>query len=124
MHYAEGSLMPVLLVALIAGRIAEAPFPVRPIAKAISGKLRSSFVDPQLLLHLDFIESELGKSAWFAGKEFSAADIQMSYPLEAAARRAKDGGSRPRIKDWLQRIHARPAYLRALERGGKYELVN
>jgi glutathione S-transferase len=124
MHYAEGSLMPVLLVALIAGRIAEAPFLVRPIAKAISGKLRGGFVDPQLTLHLDFIESELGKSAWFAGKEFTAADIQMSYPLEAAARRAKDAASRPRIKDWLQRIHARPAYLRALERGGKYELVN
>ena len=70
------------------------------------------------------MEAELARSAWFAGDEFSAADIQMSFPLEAAAARARAGSrDRPKLMDLLKRIHARPAYRRALERGGPYAIV-
>lgn len=125
LHYAEGSLMPPLLMKLVAARIANAPMPffARPIAKRIAGTLRSSFIDPQLKLHLDFLEGELGKSEWFAGNDFTAADIQMSFPIEVAAARGGLNGDRPKLMAYLSRIHARPAYRRALEKGGPYELL-
>jgi glutathione S-transferase len=125
LHYAEGSAMPPLLLKLIFDRIEQGPMPffVRPVAKAISGRVKASFIGPQLKLHLDYLESELGKSTWFAGREFSAADIQMSFPLEVAVVRARLDGSRPRLMAFLGRIHARQAYRRALERGGEYQLL-
>jgi len=125
LHYAEGSAMPPLLLSLVFNRVrsAPAPFFVRPIARAIADKVMSSFVAPQIDLHLDFVEGELGRSAWLAGDDFTAADIQMSFPLEAAAARGHVASRRPRIAAFLDRIHARPAYQRALERGGPYELL-
>ena len=125
MHYAEGSAMPPLLMKLIFDRIESGPMPffVKPIAKGISAKVKSAFINPQLTRHLDFMEASLKDGLWFAGQEFSAADIQMSFPLEAAQARAGLDASRPRLMDFLQRIHARPAYQRALERGGPYELM-
>ena len=125
LHFAEGSAMPPLLLKLIFNRIASAPMPffVRPIARAISGKVLALMVEPNLKRQLDFMESELGRSEWFAGAEFSAADIQMSFPLEAAAQRAGLDAGRPRLWAFLQRIHARPAYRRALERGGPYSFA-
>ena len=125
LHYAEGSAMPPLLLSLVFTRVARAPAPffVRPIARAIADKVKKSFIEPQLKLHLDFMEGELNKSTWFAGAEFSAADIQMSFPVEAAAARGGLSEKRPKLWDFLQRIHARPAYQRALEKGGKYELM-
>jgi glutathione S-transferase len=125
LHYAEGSAMPPLLLALVFARVARAPAPffVRPIARAIAANVRKAFIDPQIRLHLDFLESELGKSTWFAGPEFSAADIQMSFPVEAAAARGGLSETRPRLWDFLQRIHARPAHQRALEKGGRFELM-
>lgn len=125
LHFAEGSAMPPLLLKLIFGRIQTAPMPffIKPIARGISAKVLSSFVDPNLKSQLDFMEAELGRSEWFAGPEFTAADIQMSFPLEAAAQRAGLDASRPRLSAWLQRIHARPAYQRALERGGPYDFA-
>jgi glutathione S-transferase len=125
MHYAEGSAMPPLLLKLVALRIGSAPMPffVKPIARRISQTMQDSFVDPQLKLHLGFIEGELAKSEWFAGNEFSAADVQMSFPLEAASQRA-GAKQLPRISAFLRRIHARPAYQRALERGGKYDFAD
>jgi len=125
LHYAEGSAMPPLLLKLVFDRVESAPMPffIRPVAKAIAGRAKSSFIEPQIKLHLDFMEAELGKSAWFAGDAFSAADIQMSFPLEAAAARGGLTATRPKLMDFLQRIHARPAYQRALERGGPYELL-
>ena len=124
LHYAEGSAMPPLLLKLVFDKVKKAPMPffVKPIAKAIVGKVNSSFIDPQLKTHLDFMEGELGKRAWFAGENFSGADIQMSFPLEAAASRGGLDASRPRLMDWLSRIHARPAYQRALARGGPFTL--
>ena len=81
-------------------------------------------VDPNLKRQLDFMEGELGKSEWFAGGEFSAADIQMSFPVEAAKQRAGLNAGRPKLMAYLARIHARPAYRRALERGGPYSFAN
>jgi glutathione S-transferase len=125
LHYAEGSAMPPLLLRLVFARVAAAkmPFFVRPIARGIVAKVRSSFIDPQIRTHLDFMESELARREWFAGDAFSAADVQMSFPLEAASERAGLDASRPRLWAWLQRIHARPAYRRALERGGPYTMA-
>ena len=125
LHYAEGSLMPPLLLKLVFDRIENGPMPfiARPIARAIARRVKSTYVEPQIATHLDFIEGELGKGNWFAGSKFTAADIQMSFPLEAAAARAGLDGSRPRLADFLQRIHARPAYRRALEKGGEYTLL-
>ncbi|MGF6997696.1 glutathione S-transferase family protein [Paraburkholderia sp. GAS32] len=125
MHYAEGSAMPPLLLKLIALRIASAPMPffAKPIARKIAWTLQSSFLDPQLKLHLGFINKELSATGWFVGNDFTAADVQMSFPLEAATARGGMEGQIPAVVDFLKRIHARPAYQRALERGGKYELL-
>ncbi len=122
LHYAEGSLMPPLLMKLVFDEVEKAPMPffIKPIAKAISGKVKSAFISPQITQHLDYIEAELGKSMWFAGKEFTGADIQISFALEAAEARAGLNDSRPHLMAWLKRIHARPAYMRALKKGGPY----
>lgn len=125
LHYAEGSAMPPLLLKLIFGRIDKGPMPffVRPVARAIAGKALSGFVQPQIDRHLDYMESELGRSPWFAGDAFTAADVQMSFPLEAARARGGLDGTRPRLMAFLEAIHARPAYRRAIEKGGEYALM-
>ena len=125
LHFAEGSAMPPLLMKLIFDRVATGPMPffVRPIARGIAGKVKKSFIEPNLARQLDFMESELARSTWFAGDEFSAADIQMSFPLEAAASRGGLDASRPRLMEFLGRIHAREPYRRALERGGEFTLL-
>jgi glutathione S-transferase len=125
MHFAEGSAMPPLLLKLIFDRIKTSPMPffVRPIARKIADRALNSFVLPNLERNLDFMESELQKSEWFAGARFSAADIQMSFPLEAASTRGGLDEKRPRLMAFLRKIHSRPAYGRALGRGGKYELM-
>ncbi|HEY8608666.1 MAG TPA: glutathione S-transferase [Noviherbaspirillum sp.] len=124
LHYAEGSAMPPLLLKLVCDRIENGPLPffVKPVARAIARRAKSSFVQPQIDQHLDFLESELARRDWFAGDAFSAADIQMSFPLEAAAARGGLDARRPRLTAFLARIHARPAYRRAIERGGEYAL--
>jgi glutathione S-transferase len=126
LHYAEGSAMPPLLLKLVFQRVesAKLPFFVKPIAKAISKNVNRSFIDPQLTLHLDYMEGELGKSEWFGGDTFSAADIQMSFPVEAASMRGGLGADRSRLRAWIDRVHARPAYRRALERGGPYAFAD
>ena len=122
MHYAEGSAMPPLLLKLVFDRVADsgAPWPISAVARRIAGAVQGSFIGPQLKRHLDYMESELDANEWFAGKEFTAADILMSFPVEAAASRAGLNASRPRLTVFLERIHARGAYRRALERGGPY----
>jgi glutathione S-transferase len=126
LHYAEGSAMPPLLLSLVFARLPKAPMPffIKPIVRGISDKVRSGYVAPQIKLHLDYMEAELGKFAWFAGNALSAADIQMSYPIEAASMRAGLDASRPKLWDWLQRIHARPAYQRALAKGGPMQSMD
>jgi glutathione S-transferase len=124
LHYAEGSAMPPLLLKLVFDRVEStpAPFFVRPIARAIARKVKDGFVLPQIRQHLAYLEGEI-TGGWFAGEEFSAADIQLSFPLEAAAARGGLDGQYPKLTAFLERIHARPAYRRALERGGPYDFV-
>jgi len=108
LHYAEGSLMPPLLLKLVVNRLGLLGLPAR------------RFVDAQLKLHLVFLEAELANAPWFLGDRFSAADIMLSFPLEVATQRGGLDQTRPRLMDFLARIHARPAYRRAIERGGAY----
>jgi glutathione S-transferase len=108
LHYAEGSLMPPLLVMLVLGRV------------PIFGKRGQARIQPMIDVHLDYLERELAGRPWFVDDQLTAADVMMSFPLEAARTRAGLGPSRPNLIAWLDRIHARPAYQRALERGGPY----
>lgn len=108
LHYAEGSMMPPLLAMLVVRRLGLLGRPARPtLQRMIDG-------------HLDWLESELAARPWFAGDAFTAADVMMSFPLEAARHRAGLDESRPNLSDWLERIHARPAYAAALAKGGPY----
>lgn len=121
LHYAEGSLMPLLVMKLVFSRIPQGPMPffIRPIAKSIMAKVQEKFLEPQLSTHLRFVEDSLKGREWFAGK-FSAGDIQISFPLEAASART-DLASYPNIHAFIKRYQARPAYKQALEKGGKFE---
>jgi glutathione S-transferase len=125
LHYAEGTLQPLLLMRLFFGRIEKGPMPffARPVAKAISKKVNDSFIAPNLERNFDYLEGELGRSAWFAGEAFTAADIQMSFPLEAGVSRGGLDSRRPKLMAFLDRIHARSAYKKAIERGGEYALL-
>ena len=125
LHFAEGSLMPPLLLKLVFDKVREAPVPffIKPVVRGIADKVTAGFIAPNLTRLLAFMEAELASRAWFAGAEFSAADVQMSYPLEAAAERAGLDSRYPALTDWLARIHARPAYVRALAAGGPYSAV-
>ena len=121
LHYAEGSAMTPLLLKLVFGALPKrSPGLVKPLVNAISKKAQSSFIDPQIADHTAFWEGELSKAQWFAGDQFTAADIMMSFPLEACSSRAPFGPDLPRCSAFLKAIHARPAYQRALERGGPY----
>ena len=108
LHYAEGSMMPPLLVMLVVNRI------------PLMGKRVAKRIQPMIDTHLDWVESELAARPWFAGDEFTAADVMMSFPLEAARGRAGLDGRRPATIAWLDKVHARPAYQTALAKGGPY----
>ncbi|HEU4734160.1 MAG TPA: glutathione S-transferase [Kofleriaceae bacterium] len=123
LHYAEGSLMPLLLMKLVFNKVkTDAPWLVRPVARTIARTVSSRFLDPNLSTHLAFLADHLGKHTWFAGDMFTAADVQMSFPVEGAVARA-GGAISPRLTEWLARIQARPAYRRAIERGGAYQVA-
>lgn len=121
LHYAEGSAMTPLLLKLVFSALPKrSPGLLRPLVQGISDKAQQGFVDPQIATHVAYWEAELNRFPWFAGDAFSAADIMMSFPIEAACSRAPFDADKPRLKGFLTEIHARPAYLRALERGGPY----
>jgi glutathione S-transferase len=121
LHYAEGSAMTPLMLKLVFGVLPQrAPWFVKPIVKGISDTASKSFIDPQLKLHANYWENELAKSEWFAGADLTGADVQMSFPLEAANSRAGIEDGYPKVHAFLDRVHARPAYRRALEKGGPY----
>ena len=124
LHYAEGTFMPLMIISLIVGRIESAPVPffVKPIAKGIAGQVRSGYLDPNVKRNLAFMESTLGNSTWFSGEELTAADIQMSFPVEAAEVRTNLADDYPMLAAYLERVRSRPAYQAALEKGGPYEL--
>ncbi|MCB9759688.1 MAG: glutathione S-transferase [Alphaproteobacteria bacterium] len=119
LHYAEGSLMPPLLVKLIMDTVRNAPLPffVKPFAKGVAEKVDGSYTNAELERHFTYLDRALADAPYFAGEEFTAADIQMSYPVQAGMGRA-DAGSRPNVRAWLDRVTARPAYHRAVEKGG------
>ncbi len=125
LHYAEGSLMPLLVMKLVFSQVekARAPFFVRPVIRAIVRNVNRAYLDRELRLHLDYLEGELARGEWFAGDAFSAADVQMSFPVEAAFQRGGAGAGYPRLRAWLERIQGRPAWRRALERGGPYQVM-
>jgi len=113
-----------MLVSLLMNRIesASVPFFIRPIPRRIADKVRSGYLNPNLKRHFDFMERTLTGSTWFCGDELSAADILMSYPLEAAA--ARSGfAEHPKLAAFVERCRARPGYLAAVEKGGPYELL-
>jgi glutathione S-transferase len=126
LHYAEGSAMPPLVMNLVFNHIEQAPmlFFVKPIARSISNQVKHVLIKPQIRQNLNYQEAELEEKLWFAGDEFTAADIQMSFPVEAAAALEGLDGSHPKLTSFLERIHARPAYQQALERGGPYNLLS
>lgn len=120
LHYAEGSAMTNLLLKLVFSRLPErAPLLMRPLVKGVSSRAEGSFIDPRIVEHATWWDDALAKSGYFAGDELTGADIMMSFPLEAAATRA-DLAAYPHVKAFLDRVHARPAYQTALEKGGTY----
>ena len=123
LHFAEGSAMPPLLMKLVFDRIehGKMPFFAKPIARGIARRVKGGFVEPNLARIVGHIESELEGSEWLAGDAFTAADIQMSFPVEAASARI---GAKPNMKRFLERIHARPAYQRAIEKGGELKILS
>ena len=123
LHYAEGSAMsPLLLKLLFTLMPRRAPALLRPLVRKVSNQALTTLVNPQLKQHMAYWEGELGKTEWFAGNEFSAADIQMSFPLEAASARGGLEQGHPKAMAFLEKIHARPAYKTALQKGGPYEI--
>ena len=125
MHYAEGTFMPLMIISLILGRIETAPMPffVKPIAKGIAAKVRAGYLDANVKSNLAFMEQTLSESAWFCGDSLTAADVQMSFALEAAEVRTDLASSFPHLARFLETVRARPAYKAALDRGGHYELM-
>lgn len=124
LHYAEGTFMPLMILSLVINRIESAPMPffVKPIAKGIAGKVRAGYLDANVRRNLAFMEASLGDSDWFCGDELSAADVQMSFAIEAAEVRTSLRDDYPRLAAFLDRVRARPAYQAALEKGGPYAL--
>ncbi len=126
MHYAEASLMPPLLVKLVFSKLREPPVPffIRPLTGRIADEVDRSFTDRQIETHFSHVDAFLAENEWFSGKRISAADIQMSFPLEAAlAKGTIARANYPHIALWVNRVHQRPAWRRALEAGGEYEFA-
>ncbi|MFK8257971.1 glutathione S-transferase family protein [Erwinia sp. AnSW2-5] len=123
LHYAEGSLMPLLVMKLIFSRMGKAPVPwlLRPIGSAFGQGVQKGYLDPQIATHRQFIEQHLAQNAWFAGSRFSIADVQMSFPLQALTARGGAADS-PAIQAWLQKVQSRAAWQRALQQGGEVRL--
>lgn len=125
LHAAEGSLMPLLVMSLFFNRMETVPpFFIRPIIKMVTGRIRDMYLTPSTTNMIDYIEAELGQTGWFAGDRLSAADIIMSFPVEAAMSRAKLEKPYPNIQAWLDRIHERPAYKIAVEKGGEQQILS
>lgn len=125
LHFAEGSAMPYLVMKLVFDKVRSAPVPffIKPVVKGVADQVTKRFIAPNISKQLAFMEAERVKQPWFAGAEFSAADVQMSYPIEAVAETMGLAASHPKLAEWLTRIHARPAYQQALKKGGPYSPV-
>jgi glutathione S-transferase len=126
MHYAEGSFMPLMVLSLIMSRIESAPVPffLKPVTRGIADKVRKGYLDHSIERNLDFLEATLAASTWFTGEDLTAADVQMSFAVEAAAVRNDLSGRYPNLAAFLERVRERPAYRAALEKGGPYSLLD
>ena len=122
LHFAEGTLMPPMVAKLVFDKVrAKAkPFFVRMIANKIADKVMAAYFGPNIQANLAYVEHHLSEHEWFAGDNLSGADVQMSFPLEASVVRGAAAGY-PAIREFVKRVHARPAYQRALQRGGEYD---
>lgn len=125
LHYAEGTFAPLMLLSLVMGRIEDAPVPffLKPVPRGIAKKVRDGYLGPNVTRNLAFMESTLANAPWFCGERFSAADVQMSFALEAAEVRTDLSAEYPHLAAFLETIRARPAYRQALDKGGHYELM-
>ncbi|MAP35339.1 MAG: glutathione S-transferase [Halomonas sp.] len=118
LHYAEGSLMPLLVMGLVFSQIPkQSPWLIKPIAKGISSTVQQRFIQPQLKQHLSLIETHLSEHGNFAGDWPSGADIQMSFPLQAVAA-TRSLAAYPAIAAFIERIESDPAWQRVVERAG------
>ena len=126
LHYAEGTFASLMLLSLVMGRIEDAPLPffLKPVTRGIASKVRDGYLDPNVKRNLEFMEATLSESTWFCGDRFTAADVQMSFPLEAAEVRADLSIDFPQLAAFLVTIRERPAYKAALDKGGHYELMS
>lgn len=125
LHYAEGTFAPLMILSLVLSRIEEAPMPffLRPVSRGIARKVRDAYLDANVARNLEFMDATLRESRWFCGDVFTAADVQMSFALEAAEVRSNLTDDYPHLAAFLETIRARPAYKRALDKGGHYELM-
>ncbi|MCC2617575.1 glutathione S-transferase [Aestuariibacter halophilus] len=124
MHFAEGTLMPPMVakVVLDKARTKAKPFFVRWVANALIDKIMAAYFGPNIQRNLDFVEHYLSEHQWFAGEQPSGADVQMLFPLEASV--ARGAAARcPAIKAWVDRVHQREGYQRALQKGGQYDFA-
>jgi glutathione S-transferase len=125
LHYAEGSFAPLMLMSLVMARIEDAPVPffLKPVTRGIANKVRDGYLGPNVTRNLEFLDATLAESRWFCGDQFTAADVQMSFALEAAEVRTSLSDDYPHLAGFLTAIRERPAYKRALDKGGHYELM-
>ena len=114
-----------MILSLVLSRIETAPMPffLRPVARGIAQKVRDAYLDANVTRNLEFMDATLKDSTWFCGGVFTAADVQMSFALEAAEVRSNLTDDYPHLAAFLETIRARPAYKRALDKGGHYELM-
>ena len=123
LHYAEGSLMPLLMMKLVFGSLGKPPVPFgfRTVGKLLGQGVQKSYLNKQIATHAQFIEQSLNGREWFAGDRFSMADIQMIFPVIALLAR---GGidNLPNLARWKQRVEQRPSWQRAMTKGGPFSL--
>ncbi len=124
MHAAEGSYASVMVMSLLLNRMEAAPMPffAKPIARKLTKGVRDGYLDHTMKALFDYADATLGKTEWLAGDDFSAADIIMSFPFEGLASRGNIALYK-NISAFLNRIHVRPAYQTAVEKGGPYALM-
>ena len=118
MHYAEGSVMPPLVMRLVLRKAGSAPVPffAKPVLRAITQKIEAAYPDGEISRSFDFLDRHMEGRTWLLGDRLTAADVQMVFPVEAGL--ARGAGERPHLAAWLDRIRARPAWQRALDKGG------
>ncbi len=125
LHAAEGSIMPLLVMKLVFNATTEKPVPffIRPITGAVAKQVGKAYIDPAIESAMALMEDTLSRQEWFAGDALTGADVMMSFPVQAAFVRSAKPADFPKLAAFLERVEARPAYRKALEKGGPYSLM-